>query len=125
VRGEELDFTDGWRAQIAQTPAEETIVVLGHGRNTVDKSQVYRNPSQFCAAVVNADNGRMAVRVRWPAIPWEILCRMQREVEAKGPMSSAEASGSPPGSDPGGRTPLEAVPIPHIEAPEACDGHHV
>lgn len=123
TRGEELDFTDGWRAQIAQTPAEETIVVLGHGRNTVDKSQVYRNLSQFCAAVVNANNGKMAARVRWPTIPWELLRQMQQEVEAKGPMSSVEASGSPPGSDPGARTPSEAVPTPHIEAPEAYDEH--
>lgn len=84
MRGEELEFTEQWTAKLVQVPAEETIVVLGHGRNTVDKSMVYQRPATFNARVVNADNGRMAVRIRWPSIPWALL----REVAAGVPMSS-------------------------------------
>jgi hypothetical protein len=87
VRGEELEFTREWKARLVQTPADETIVVIGHGRNTVDKSQVYRTPTMFQAAVVNADNGMMAVRVRWPRIPWDLLRQMQREVVGAVPRS--------------------------------------
>jgi glycosyltransferase involved in cell wall biosynthesis len=87
VRGEELEFTNEWKARLVQTPADETIVVMGHGRNTVDKSQVYQTPSVFQAKVVNADNGMMAVRVRWPRVPWDLLRQMQREVAERVPRS--------------------------------------
>lgn len=82
TRGEELHFTGSWTANLIQVPSEETIVVLGHGRNTVDKSDVYRRPQVYNAKIFNADNGRMAVRVRWPSFPWELFQSMCREVGA-------------------------------------------
>lgn len=71
-RGEELEFTQNWSANLIQVPSEETIVVLGHGRNTVDKSKLLETPSLFKATIVNRDNGRMMVRSRWP-VPWDMF----------------------------------------------------
>lgn len=70
TRGEELEFTGEWTAKLVQVPAEETIVVIGHGRNTVDKSMLLSNPAAFRAVLVNRDNGRMMFRARWP-VPWD------------------------------------------------------
>lgn len=70
ARGEELEFTQEWTAALIQLPPEDTIVVLGHGRNTVDKSQLLHSPQTFRSTVVNRDNGRMVVRTRWP-LPWD------------------------------------------------------
>ena len=71
-RGEEREFTNEWKAAMVQVPAEETIVVMGHTRNTVDKSQIYTTPSTFSARTLNADNGKMVVRSRWP-VPWDLF----------------------------------------------------
>jgi glycosyltransferase involved in cell wall biosynthesis len=70
ARGEELEFTGEWSANLIQVPSEETIVVLGHGRNTVDKSMLLASPTTFKSTVVNRDNGRMVLRARWP-VPWD------------------------------------------------------
>jgi glycosyltransferase involved in cell wall biosynthesis len=70
ARGEELEFTGEWTANLVQVPPEETIVVLGHGRNTVDKSVLLVTPHLFRAVILNRDNGRMMVRARWP-VPWD------------------------------------------------------
>jgi glycosyltransferase involved in cell wall biosynthesis len=70
ARGEELEFTKEWTANLIQVPSEETIVVLGHGRNTVDKSMLLANLGLFKASIVNRDNGRMVMRSRWP-VPWD------------------------------------------------------
>jgi glycosyltransferase involved in cell wall biosynthesis len=70
ARGEELEFTKEWTANLIQAPSEETIVVLGHGRNTVDKSVILESPQAFKARVVNRDNGRMVLRAQWP-VPWD------------------------------------------------------
>lgn len=70
AKGEEYEFTQGWTVPVAQVPAAETIVVMGHTRNTVDKSDLAVHPTLYKAAVVNGDNGRMAMRVRWP-VPWD------------------------------------------------------
>lgn len=70
VRGEEVEFTEEWTTTLAQVPSEETIVVLGHGKNTVDKSMLLESPNLFRATIVNQDNGRMLLRSRWP-VPWD------------------------------------------------------
>lgn len=70
ARGEEYEFTNGWAVPIAQIPSEETIVVMGHGRNTVDKSDLLNRPSLYRAQIVNADNGKMYFRARW-IVPWD------------------------------------------------------
>lgn len=72
TKGEEVDFTEGWTANMIQVPAEETIVVLGHGRNTVDKSALLETPHIFKATIVNRDNGKMMLRARWP-VPWDMF----------------------------------------------------
>ncbi len=72
TRGEELEFTQGWTANLIQVPSEETIVVLGHGHNTVNKSRLLETPSLFKATIVNRDNGRMMFRARWP-VPWDMF----------------------------------------------------
>jgi hypothetical protein len=72
AKGEELEFTNHWAANMVQVPAEEMIVVMGHSRNTVDKSDILKRPQVYRGAVLNSDNGRMAVRARWP-VPWEVF----------------------------------------------------
>lgn len=68
-RGEELGFTNNWTANMIQVPAEKTIVVMGHSRNTVNKSQIYETPHIFQAKLKNEANGKMILRTRWP-VPW-------------------------------------------------------
>lgn len=72
TRGEEYEFTKAWTAKLVQVPAEKTIVVMGHSRNTVNKSDIYKTPQIFKGRVLNDTNGKMAVRVRWP-IPWDLF----------------------------------------------------
>jgi glycosyltransferase involved in cell wall biosynthesis len=71
-RGEEYEFTNGWTANLIQVPAEKTIVVMGHSRNTVNKSDIYKTPQVFMAKVLTSVNGKMAAHVRWP-IPWDLF----------------------------------------------------
>jgi glycosyltransferase involved in cell wall biosynthesis len=74
VRGEEVTFTKGWTAKLKQMVPEETIVVMGHSRNTVDKSQLLARPQMFNAAIVNDINGKMTFRARWP-VRWDLWKR--------------------------------------------------
>lgn len=74
IRGEEITFTKNWSVKVAQVPAEEMIVVMGHSKNTVDKSQVYNTPQRFAADVSNEVNGKMVFRARWP-VPWDLWKR--------------------------------------------------
>lgn len=69
-RGEEYEFTKAWTASLIQVPSEETIVVMGHGRNTVDKSDLLKRPHIYKAKIVNDVNGKMMLRIRWP-VPWD------------------------------------------------------
>lgn len=71
-RGEEFGFTNGWTANLVQVPAEKTIVVMGHTRNTVNKSDILHTPQLFNAKILNDANGKMVVRTRWP-IPWDLF----------------------------------------------------
>jgi hypothetical protein len=99
VRGEEVTFTDGWTAKLKQLPAEDTIVVMGHSRNTVDKSQLLARPQMFNAKVVNDINGKMVFRSRWP-VGWDLWRRTFVD----------EAPASLPGSLPWGAAPVEGHP---------------
>lgn len=71
-RGEERLFTHEWSAKMIQVPAEKTIVVMGHTRNTVNKSDIYKTPHIFSAKVKNDANGKMILRSRWP-VPWDLF----------------------------------------------------
>ena len=72
--GEEASFTHDWRANLIQVNAEQTIVVMGHKGNTVDKSQVFWDPEKYLAKVVNNINGKQAFRSRWNLTPalWDL-----------------------------------------------------
>lgn len=71
TRGEEVTFTKDWAAKMIQVKAEDSIVVMGHSRNTVDKSNLFIHPKSYNAAVVNADNGKQVFRARWP-VEWDL-----------------------------------------------------
>ncbi len=71
-KGEEYEFTNKWTAKLIQVPAEKTIVVMGHSRNTVNKSDIYKTPQVFKGKIINEVNGKMAAHVRWP-IPWDLF----------------------------------------------------
>lgn len=73
-KGEEKSFTKDWSANIVQVSAEDTIVAIGHTRNTVNKSEVATNPTKYNATVVNGINGKMAFRIRWP-VEWDLFCK--------------------------------------------------
>lgn len=113
LRGEEITFTKGWTANLKQIPAEDTIVVMGHSRNTVDKSQLLLRPRMFNATIVNDINGKMAFRSRWP-VPWGLWKRTFVD----------EAPPSLPDCIPWGAEPPEVCPTPHTEGTEASAEHH-
>lgn len=71
-KGEEMTFTKNWSAVMVQVSPDETIVVMGHKTNTVDKSDVGKRPHVYNGRMVNADNGRMLFRVKWP-VPWALF----------------------------------------------------
>lgn len=73
-RGEELEFTKSWKAKMKQLVPEETIVVMSHGRNTVDKSALAKTPKLFMAEVINDVNGKQVLRARWP-VQWDLFRR--------------------------------------------------
>jgi glycosyltransferase involved in cell wall biosynthesis len=75
-KGEEITFTKEWKANLVQVDNPETmIVVMGHARNTVDKSDLLRRPSMYNAKIMNQDNGCMAFRARWNPSPevWGLM----------------------------------------------------
>lgn len=108
ARGEEVTFTKGWTAKLKQIPPEDTIVVMGHSRNTVDKSQLLLRPQMFNATIVNDINGKMAFRARWP-VPWGLWKRTFVD-EAPVPLQ---------GYTPWGAEPPEVGPTPQTEDTEA------
>lgn len=44
---------------------EDSILVMGHSRNTVNKSDVGKKPHKFVASVLNSANGKMVARMKW------------------------------------------------------------
>ena len=73
LRGEELQFTKEWNASMIQLVPEDIIVVMGHSRNTVDKSELLKTPERYKATVLNSANGRMVVRMKWTQFPWDLF----------------------------------------------------
>lgn len=71
-RGEEFEFTGQWSANLIQVSAEDTIVVMGHSRNTVNKSDIVKTPHLFNGKIINDVNGKMLLRTRWP-VPWDLF----------------------------------------------------
>lgn len=72
LRGEEVTFTKDWKANMVQVDPEKVIVVMGHTRNTVDKSDLAVRPHVYNATIVNQANGKMVFRLRWP-VQWDLF----------------------------------------------------
>jgi len=66
---EELEFTEGWKAKMVQVSSENTIVVMGHSFNTVNKSILLDDPKTFRATIVNDANGKQVFRSKWSLSP--------------------------------------------------------
>jgi hypothetical protein len=69
VKGEEASFTREWNIPMALVAPEDSILVMGHSRNTVNKSQVGKDPRKFVASTVNSANGKMVARMKWFPTP--------------------------------------------------------
>lgn len=66
TRGEEVSFTKLWTANLVQVKKpEKMIVVMGHSKNTVNKSDLLARPKMYNAAIVDDANGRMRFRTQW------------------------------------------------------------
>ena len=50
---------------MAVVAPEDSILVMGHSRNTVNKSQVGKEPRKFVASTLNSANGKMVARMKW------------------------------------------------------------
>lgn len=112
-RGEEREFTGDWSAKLIQVSPEQTIVVMGHSRNTVDKSDLARNPHIYKATVVNKDNGKMVFRTRWP-VPWDLW---------KSTFFGGERAQLQP-NNPLVELQTATIPTLHIEGTEESVEHH-
>ena len=118
AKAEESSFTNDWRVPMAVVAPEETILVMGHSHNTVNKSEVGRDPKRYLAATVNSANGKMVARVRWFQTPevWDTW-KSTFFGASNGPLP-VTTSGSP--------TTASAEPVTaHTEAPAASDECHV
>jgi glycosyltransferase involved in cell wall biosynthesis len=112
ARGEELGFTREWSAPMVQLPPDKTILVMGHSRNTVNKTEIYKTPHIFQARVLNDSNGKMAVRTRWP-LPWGLF----RSTFVDGEYMRLRES------TPEALFPMEEGPTPRTEETEASSAH--
>lgn len=99
IRAEEVTFTKGWKANMLQLKPEDLIVVMGHTRNTVDKSQLADRPNLFKAEFVNSDNGRMAFRARWP-VQWDLWKQTFSDVISAPPRENSSRETEPKAVDP-------------------------
>ncbi len=106
VRAEEAGFTRDWKIPMAVVAPEDSILVMGHSRNTVNKSQVGKDPRRFLASQVNSANGKMVARMKWFATPavWDMWRRTffdasntpLRETTSGLPTKASEAPASVP-----------------------------
>jgi len=113
-RGEELLFTNHWTEPMVQLPAEKTIVVMGHSRNTVNKSVIHETPQVFKARMINEVNGKMMFRSRWPVL-WGLF----RSTFVDGEYAKLRES------IPKELTPTAGYPSPHTVGTAVSDAHRV
>lgn len=75
TKAEETTFCRNWKTKAVSLDCRDVLLVVGHDRNTVDKSQVYEKQSQFMASVVNEDNAKNIVRFKWIQEPsvWNLF----------------------------------------------------
>jgi glycosyltransferase involved in cell wall biosynthesis len=112
-KAEEVTFTNGWKANMVQVNPDDMIVVMGHRRNTVDKSQLADTPNLYRAQFVNSDNGKFAFRVRWP-VQWDLW----KQTFSDG------GCAPPPENNSLETVPTAEVPIPRTEETGESVEHH-
>jgi len=76
-KAEEGTFTRDWTLPMIMLPTKDILLVIGHAQNTVNKSEILKEPRKFGARIHNADNAKNLVRFQWVKDPtmWEILSR--------------------------------------------------
>lgn len=112
AQGEEVTFTKNWTAKVIQVPADQVIVVMGHNQNTVDKSDLLRNPKLYNANIINDVNAKMLFRVHWP-VRWDLW---------KSTFFGG-ACALPPSYIPSAVSQSVVLPTLHIEDTEESDEH--
>lgn len=68
-KAEEGAFMRGWTTKMVSIEPEDTILVMGHSANTVDKGQVRARAQIFMSTDVNSANGKMVARMKWFRTP--------------------------------------------------------
>jgi glycosyltransferase involved in cell wall biosynthesis len=74
-KAEEGSFTRDWTLPMYMLPSKDVILVIGHNYNTVNKNQMYENPTKFAARILNTANAKNIVRIQWiqdPAL-WDLF----------------------------------------------------
>lgn len=76
-KAEEGSFTRDWTLPMVMLPAKDTLLVIGHRYNTVNKSQMLKNPASFAARIVNDSNAKNIVRFQWirDRELWDCFCK--------------------------------------------------
>lgn len=76
-KGEEEGFCRGWSSRASDLDPKDILLVLGHPKNTVDKSQIFEEQRKFVATQINIDNGKNVVRFQWIRSPqiWDLFRR--------------------------------------------------
>jgi glycosyltransferase involved in cell wall biosynthesis len=76
-RGEEEVFCRGWTSRATDLNPKDILLVLGHPKNTVNKSQIYDEQRKFVATQINMDNAKNVVRFQWIKTPevWDLFRR--------------------------------------------------
>lgn len=89
-KAEEGAFMRGWTTKMVNLEPEDTILVMGHNANTVDKGQVRKRAQIFMSTDANSANGKMVARMKWFRSP-EVWARFQSTF-------AAALNTKPPGS---------------------------
>lgn len=74
-RGEEEGFCRGWSTRASDLNPKDILLVLGHPKNTVNKSQIFDEQRKFVAEPTNLDNAKNVVRFQWVKSPevWDLF----------------------------------------------------
>ena len=83
-KGEEEAFCRGWSTKASDLNPKDILLVLGHPKNTVNKSQIFDEQRKFVATQINVDNGKNVVRFQWIRSPeiWDLFHRTHLVEEA-------------------------------------------
>lgn len=75
VKAEETKFCRNWKVKTVSLNQKDILLVIGHRKNTVNKSEMYDKQQQYLASVVNQDNAKNVVRFQWIQEPsvWDLF----------------------------------------------------